>query len=240
LYTAIRDIIAFLSTKRFDIGKEMEKMDNHHKIAHSGFLPKRFKSPGKKQLPVKKSSSGSRRERSVWAISVTVISFILSLSILFLSSTVFDKITPYFSFIIVLLIIFIGVFFDIVGVEVTAADEKPFHAMASKKYKGAAQAIKLIRKADKVASICNDVVGDICGVVSGTAGAAIIFRFFSGHANYGLIEAVVGGLIAAITVGGKAFAKKFGMKDSHVILYKVGTLMAFFAPSNNGKKQEKG
>ncbi|HAA26157.1 MAG TPA: Mg2+ and Co2+ transporter CorB, partial [Ruminiclostridium sp.] len=88
--------------------------------------------------------------------------------------------------------------------------------------------------------ICNDVIGDICGVVSGTAGAAIIFRFFSGHAKYGLIEAVVGGLIAAITVGGKAFAKKFGIKDSHVILYKVGTLMAIFIPSNNSKKQEKG
>jgi hypothetical protein len=214
----------------------MEKMDSHHKITHSSFLPKKFKVPRKRRLPVKRSSSGSRREQSIWAISVTIISFILSLSILFLSSGLFERITPYFSFIIVLIIVLIGVLFDVVGVAVTAADEKPFHAMASKKYKGAAQAIKLIRKADKVASICNDVVGDICGVVSGTAGAALIFRFFSGHAHYGLIEAVVGGLIAAITVGGKAFAKKFGIKDSHVILYKVGTFLAIFIPLNNSKK----
>lgn len=219
----------------------MEKMDSHHKITHLNLIPKKFKVPGKKNLPVKKTSSRSQKKgQSIWAVSVTIISFILSLSILFLSSGLFERITPYFSFIIVLIIILIGVLFDVVGVAVTAADEKPFHAMASKKYKGAAQAIKLIRKADKVASICNDVVGDICGVVSGTAGAALIYRFFSGNANYGLIEAVVGGLIAAITVGGKAFAKKFGIKDSHLILYKVGTLMAVFIPSNNSKKQEKG
>lgn len=214
----------------------MEKMDSHHKITHLSSMPKKFRVPRKKNLPVKRTSSRSKREQSIWAISVTIISFILSLSILSLSSGLFERITPYFSFIIVLIIVLIGVLFDVVGVAVTAADEKPFHAMASKKYKGAAQAIKLIRKADKVASICNDVVGDICGVVSGTAGAALIFRFFSGHAHYGLIEAVVGGLIAAITVGGKAFAKKFGIKDSHVILYKVGTFLAIFIPLNNSKK----
>jgi len=218
----------------------MEKMDSHHKITHLNLIPKKFKVPGKKNLPVKKTSSRSQKKgQSIWAVSVTIISFILSLSILFLSSGLFERITPYFSFIIVLIIILIGVLFDVVGVAVTAADEKPFHAMASKKYKGAAQAIKLIRKADKVASICNDVVGDICGVVSGTAGAALIYRFFSGNANYGLIEAVVGGLIAAITVGGKAFAKKFGIKDSHLILYKVGTLRRFLFHQITVKNRKK-
>ncbi len=214
----------------------MESMDNHHKFAHVNHLPKRFKSPEKKRIPVKKTSNRSKKEQSIWAVSVTFVSFILSIGILFLSSGLFERITPYVAFVIVLVIVMIGVLFDAIGVAVTAADEKPFHAMAAKKYNGARHAIALIRKADKVASVCNDVVGDICGVVSGTAGAAIIFRFFSGHAQYGFIEAVVGGLIAAITVGGKAFAKKYGIKDSHLILYRVGTIIAFFIPANGKRK----
>ena len=54
------------------------------------------------------------------------------------------------SFIILLFIIFIGIIFDLIGMAVTAADEKPFHAKAAKKIPGAKQAIYLVR-ADRVA-----------------------------------------------------------------------------------------
>ena len=213
----------------------MENMQNHHKINHKNHSPKKYKVPEGKRAPVKKVAGRPAKEQSIWAITVTVISFILSISILFVSTGLFEKISPFWSFLVVLIIVMIGVLFDLIGVAVTAADEKPFHAMASKKYAGAPQAICLIRNADKVASICNDVVGDICGVVSGTAGAAIVYRIFSGNAESGWIEAAVGGLIAAITVGGKAFAKKFGMNNSQFILYRVGSLLAFFNLLN-GKK----
>ena len=131
--------------------------------------------------------------------------------------------------------ILIGVLADLIGVAVTAAEEKPFHAMASKKYPGARQAIKLIRNADKVSSICNDVIGDICSVISGTAGAAIVFRIFLNQVQPGWAEAAVGGLIAALTVGGKAFAKKYGINNSDFIVYRVGFVLSLFIPSN-GKK----
>jgi hypothetical protein len=212
----------------------MEKMDNQHKSLYNHFRMK-FKLPEGRRVPIKKVGGRPGKEQSIWAISVTIVSFILSLSILFVSTGLFEKISPYWSFIVVLIIIMVGVLFDLIGIAVTAAEEKPFHAMASKKYPGARQAIKLIRNADKVSSICNDVVGDICGVVSGTAGAAIIFRVFTNHTQPGWVEAAVGGLIAAITVGGKAFAKKFGMNNSHFIVYRVGTILALFTPSN-GKK----
>ena len=56
---------------------------------------------------------------------------------------------------------------------VATANEKPFHSMASRKVPGALEAIRLLRNAERVSSICNDVVGDICGVVSGSASATI-------------------------------------------------------------------
>lgn len=205
----------------------MEKMQNNKKSDHSE-AQKRYKPNGEKRYPVKRTSVKPDKGQSLWAVGVTVISFALSISILFISTGLFETISPVFSFLIVLLIVMIGVIFDLIGVAVTAADEKPFHSMASKKYSGARHAIKLIRNADKVSSICNDVVGDICGVVSGTAGAAIVYRLFSGASDSSLIEAVVGGLIAAVTVGGKAFAKKFGMNNSNFIIYKIGTLFALF------------
>jgi hypothetical protein len=212
----------------------MEKIRNNNKLTRS-VSQERYKANGEKRYPVKRTKALTGKGQSLWAVGVTIISFVLSISILFISTGLFEKISPFFSFLVVLLIVLLGVVFDIIGVAVTAADEKPFHSMASKKYSGAKQAIKLIRNADKVASICNDVVGDICGVVSGTAGAAIIYRIFSGNAGSGFIEAAVGGIIAAVTVGGKAFAKKFGMNNSNFIIYKVGTLFALFFSSDNKK-----
>lgn len=195
----------------------------------------RCKVTEKKRLPVKKVKSGPKKEQTLWAVTVTIVSFLLSMGILFISTGLFEKISIFWSFLVVFVIIFIGIIFDVIGVAVTAADEIPFHAMASKKYKGAKYAIRLIRNADKVSSICNDVVGDICGVVSGTAGAAIVYRIFSGNAQSGWTEAAVGGLIAALTVGGKAFAKRFGMNNSNFIVYRVGFLLSLFVPAN-GKK----
>ena len=72
------------------------------------------------------------------------------------------------AFLILLVIVMVGIIFDIIGVAVTSADEKPFHSMAARKVPGSQEAIKLLRNAERVSSICNDVVGDICGVVSGT------------------------------------------------------------------------
>ena len=63
---------------------------------------------------------------------------------------------------ILILVIGIGIFFDIIGVAVTVANEQEFHAEATKKVKGSKDSIKLIRNAPKVANICADVIGDIC------------------------------------------------------------------------------
>lgn len=131
--------------------------------------------------------------------------------------------------ILLVLIIVVGIIFDIIGVATTVAESHPFHAKASKKVKGSRQANILISKADKVASICNDVVGDICGTVSGSLGAAIVFMIYSGRADpeQTMGATLMTGVIAALTVGGKAAGKKIALEQSEQVVFRVAQLIAW-------------
>ena len=124
----------------------------------------------------KSDPSASKKERNKtisWVITIFFVTILVSGSISLVSDMIMDVSTVVVAFLILLGIVLIGIIFDIIGVAVTSADEKPFHSMAARKVPGAQDAIRLLRKAERVSSICNDVVGDICGVVSGSASATI-------------------------------------------------------------------
>ena len=118
----------------------------------------------------KKNKKKGRTEKSTgrWAVQVFFIAVFLSAALSFASDSALDGAGIAVAFGVLLAFILLGIVFDIIGVAVTAADEKPFHSMAARKMPGAREAIGLIRKADKVSSFCNDVVGDICGIISGS------------------------------------------------------------------------
>lgn len=196
----------------------------------------RYRELSKENIPVKKGS-GIEKKHIFWGFFITVVSFTLSILILFASTSIFSAISPYMAFLVVLGIILIGVVFDMIGTAVTAADEIPFHSMASKKMPGAKQSISLLRNSAKVSSFCNDVVGDICSVVSGAAGTAIIYRLFASEADTSFIEAICGALIAALTVGGKAFAKNLGINNANYVVFKVGRLLSCFSRKNRTKNK---
>jgi hypothetical protein len=106
----------------------------------------------------------------------------------------------------------------LIGVSVTIAKEEEFHAMATKKIKGAKTAIKLIRNSAKVSNICADVVGDICGVISGAIGTMIALKIMEsiGIGNY--IQFIMSALVASITISGKALTKEFAKKNATKVL----------------------
>ncbi|MHB1420909.1 MAG: hypothetical protein ACYCX4_15235 [Bacillota bacterium] len=133
------------------------------------------------------------------------------------------------AFALLLMIILVGIIFDIVGVAATVASEAPFHAKAAKKAEGARQAIHLIRHADQVASFCNDVVGDISGTLSGATGAAIIFRLISeqNDSHNAVAGTIMTALVAALTIGGKAFGKSYAIGEADEIIYKVARILAW-------------
>ena len=130
--------------------------------------------------------------------------------------------------------IVLGIVFDIIGVAVTAADEKPFHSMAAHRTPGAKEALGLIRQASKVSSFCNDVVGDICGIISGSTAAVIVVRLQSAFSlRSALISLAVTALVSGLTIGGKAMGKAFAIDKSTAVLQLVGRALHLFS----GKKK---
>ena len=162
-----------------------------------------------------------------WVITIFLVTIFVSGTISLVSDTVMEGSSIGVAFLILLLIIFVGIVFDIIGMAVATADEKPFHSMASRKVPGAQEAIRLLRNAERVSSICNDVVGDICGVVSGSASATIavqVIRDFD-FSWPQIVSLLMSSLAAGLTVGGKAIGKTFAVNSCTEIVHTVGRLI---------------
>lgn len=132
--------------------------------------------------------------------------------------------------ILLMVIIFLGIFFDIIGTAATAAEVPPFNARAAKKVLGARQAVKIVRNADIVANFCNDVIGDIAGTLSGAVGAGIIISLTNelGRLDLVLAGAIMTSLIAALTVGGKAVGKSVAVNNANNIIFRVAIILAWW------------
>ncbi len=168
-----------------------------------------------------------KNENVKWVVTIFLVTILVSALISLISEEVMDGSSILVAFVILLIIILIGIIFDIIGVSVTSADETPFHAMAARKVPGAKESINLLRKADKVSSICNDVVGDICGVVSGSASATIAVQVLHNFEFSWprMVTLLMSALVAGLTVGGKAIGKSFAVNSSTNIVHTVGKII---------------
>ncbi len=148
----------------------------------------------------------------------------------YIASDISHNLSWYFAVIVLFAIIFIGIVFDILGVAITTADETPFHALASKKQRGAKQAIRLIRNAEKMSSFCNDVIGDIAGIISGSTTAAIVVYLVAliNVKDDTVISMVLTAVTAALTVGGKAMGKSLAINNANKIVYTFAKILSFF------------
>lgn len=188
----------------------------------------------------KKTKKKGKPEKSSgrWAAEVFFIAVALSAVLSFASDRALDGAGMIAAFAVLLLFVLLGIFFDIIGVAVTAADEKPFHSMAARKTPGAREALNLIRKADKVSSFCNDVVGDICGIIAGSTVAVIVARL---RMDFGVptmaASLALTALASGMTIGGKALGKSFAIARSTEVLQMVGRFLHLFSGRKNKKKR---
>ena len=178
----------------------------------------------------KTDPAARKRERNKairWVVTIFIVTILVSGTISLLSDVLMEGSSMFGAFVILLTIIFIGIVFDIIGMAVASADEKPFHSMAARKVPGAHEAIRLLRNAERVSSICNDVVGDICGVVSGSASATIAALILT-NVEVGWprgVSLVMSALVAGLTVGGKAIGKTIAVKSCTQIVHLVGRVI---------------
>ena len=163
-----------------------------------------------------------------WAIEAFFSTLVLSTLISYASTNGVSNLNMISAIFILIFVILIGIMFDIVGVAVTVAKEQEFHAKATKKINGAKTSIKLIKKASVVANICADVIGDMCGVLSGAISAMISLRISEIYGVSNNIQFLISGLVAALTVGGKALGKEFAKKNSTKIVHIFGILLSKF------------
>lgn len=158
-----------------------------------------------------------------WILLITSLTFVISMIFSYLSETILKKSNIVIELLVLLIVILIGIIFDMIGVAITTCAEHPFHAMASRKIKGAKTAIKLIKNKDKVSSFCNDVIGDICGIVSGTAGVIIATSIAKDSIICSLL---ITATISSLTIGGKALGKKVAVNKSENITRMVSKILS--------------
>ena len=161
-----------------------------------------------------------------WVVRIFLMSVFLSALLSFASGVVLEGAGYVLAVAVLVAFILLGIVFDVIGVAVTAADAKPFHSMASHREKGAKEALYLLKNAEKVSSFCNDVVGDICGIVSGSTAAVIVLRLQSTfHTKNILISIAVTALISGLTIGGKAIGKRLALNYSTDVVYRTAKVM---------------
>ncbi len=186
----------------------------------------------RKKIKVKSAHTLKRKVSFSWILTTVLLTFFLSVSITVLTTSLLGNVAITIAFFILLCIVSLGVIFDILGIAVTTASESPFHAMASNRVRGAIQSIRLIRNAEKVSNFCNDVVGDICGIISGATGSFIATQLVLKFSFSALLTSLmVTGTVSAITVGGKALGKTLAINQCNQFVFYIGKFLSLFSPT---------
>ncbi|WP_416149563.1 hypothetical protein ACM26V_00765 [Salipaludibacillus sp. HK11] len=168
-----------------------------------------------------------------WSLIIAVITLVLAAIFSIVSTAVLSGVAWGVGMVIVFIIVLIGVISDTIGVAATAAREKPFHAMAAEKVPGAKHAVLITRNADRFSNFTNDVIGDIAGVISGTASAYVVIQlaldmgYTEGSTVQFATSVLFTSVVAALTVGGKSIGKTIAIQFSTEIIYHVGRLFYF-------------
>lgn len=186
------------------------------------------KEPIKKDQPKREQKKEQkRRARIRWICTAFLISFLITAVISIAAGEVADHASIFAAIPLLLFFIFLGILFDTIGLAVATADIAQFNSMAAQRLRAGKKGVWLVSNSAKVSSFCNDIVGDICGVVSGATGTAIAARLFLGAGAFWMTLCLTS-LIAALTVGCKAIGKEIALKHSNAIVLVVAKLLCGF------------
>lgn len=181
----------------------------------------------------------TKQSKQKWVLTVVCLSFGLSVVMSFVTSMFVESAGLFVALLSLLVLISIGIVTDIVGMAVASANEQPFIAMASKRILGAKQALYLIRRAERVSSILNDVIGDIVGIVSGSAGSVIAVYLVSLGLKSTIASVLITAFTSAFMIGGKAYGKGIAVAYCDKIVLFAGRVMAMFVRKSNQKPKNK-
>ena len=180
-----------------------------------GFPVENQKKARAKKAP---GSEKGQKKRDYWVPKIFFMSIVISAVFSLVSSNVLEGAGYIVAFLLLMAFILIGILFDVVGVSVTVADERPFHSMAAHREKSASCALRLIRNAEKVSSVS--------GIVSGSTAAVIVTRLCASFdLDSVLMSLVISALVSGLTIGGKAIGKKIAINNSTQVVHTVSRVI---------------
>jgi hypothetical protein len=165
-----------------------------------------------------------------WTLAIAASTLVLAALFSIVSTFILSGVSWGIGMMIVLVIVLVGIFFDTIGVAATAAKESPFHAMAAERVPGGKEAVLITKNADRFANFCNDVIGDIAGIISGTGAAFVVIQLAEqigqgDSSRYQFwISVIFTSVIASLTVGGKSLGKTIALQYATPIIFQVGRL----------------
>ena len=166
---------------------------------------------------------------SKWTVTVLILSFVMSLVFSAVTTVLMDGMGIIWAFLILFFIIGINVLFDMIGTAVLSAEEYPFHSLAARKTPGAKESIAVIRHAPHFASVCCDVIGDIAGIISGAATSLIVAELLAAFGTKSILPGLLlTGIVASLTIGGKAVCKSIAMHNGNAVVFQIGRLINIF------------
>ncbi len=164
-----------------------------------------------------------------YILSVGIASFLLAIVFTYFSEYFTSELNSVIlALVFLLFVILINIAADVVGTAVTAASHVPFNAKSAKRVRGAPHGLQLIKNADKVANLTNDMLSDITTTVGGALGISIALQISNiNHAvSQFWLNILITAFIAAVIVSSKAFSKKIALSHPNDVIFFVGRIMA--------------
>lgn len=155
-------------------------------------------------------------------LGMGIWTFLIAVGVGFTSNAILTKVGLVPAFSLLAGIVLLNVIADIVGTAAAASEEPPLHAMAANQVPGAREALRLVRNADRVANVMNDLLGDVLGTIAGALGAGIVAQLLAAPDARSWLSTLLIALVAAATVGGKAAAKPFAIRRANSVMFLLG------------------
>lgn len=173
-----------------------------------------------------------------WAFKTLILSICLSIVFSVISQSLFPHLSVVMSIFIIVFFIVLSTIFDMIGVAVTSTEIDKLKTY--EKSKGFKTAIKLAQNTEKVSSFCGDVVGDICGILSGAGGVSLVLSMNITEPNvYFIVTCVISSLIAGLTIFSKAIMKGYAVSNAEKVVIKTAKVLEFSPKSVFSKLKKK-
>lgn len=190
--------------------------------------------PKEKVVQVESNKKQPKKEKSkyLWVVEIGILALMLSMMFSVLSEYLLADANIIIVLVVIVVLLFTNVFFDMIGLAFASCKIEPLVAMAAKKVRGSKLALTLVKNADRVSSVCSDVIGDICGILCGAAGVTITVVFvgnMTGGSAEILIGAAVSAVIAGLTIFFKALCKNLAINKSTEIVMMVSKTLSIFS-----------